>query len=100
MNKCELKEKLNKDNLLTVVDRDGARKNYIDGEKLIENGLRQNAVNVFGVYKDGNEYIAFVTDNERGLPNYIEICQSEEDACKALYERIDTLNYIYIKNKE
>ena len=95
MNKLELEKRLADEGLLTIFDTDDSQKVYIDGNKLIKNGVRQNAINVFGVYNDSTGFIAFVTDCERGLPNYIEPFDTEHGACDALYSRITLVNSIY-----
>ena len=96
MNKLELKNRLLEENLTTVYD-DGIQKSYIDGELLIVDGVRQNALNVFGIYKGKTSYVVFITDNERGLPHYIDRFDTESEACNALYDHIVLLKRIHDK---
>lgn len=96
MTKIELEKRLQEENLLTIYD-DGVKKDYIDGEKLIENGVRMNATNVFGVYKGHTNYVVFINDNERGLPHYIDKFDTEGEACESLYEYVKLLKRIHDK---
>lgn len=96
MTKIELEKRLQEENLMTIYD-DGVEKHYIDGEKLIENGVRMNATNVFGVYKGQKNYVVFITDDERGLPHYIDKFGTEDEACESLYEYVKLLKRIYDK---
>lgn len=96
MNKFELEQRLLNENLLTVYD-DGIEKHYIDGERLIENGVRQNAVNVFGLYKGQQHYVIFITDEERGLPYYMDRFATENEACESLYDYVALLKRIHDK---
>ena len=98
MNKLELEKKLQEEKMTAIYD-DGIKKNYIDGEKLIVEGIRKNMTNVFGVYKGKNNYVAFITDNERGLPYYIDKYETEDEACSSLYDYIVLLNRIHQKTK-
>lgn len=98
MNKLELKQKLQAEDLITVYDR-GAKKQYIDGENLIENGTFKNTINVFGLYKSTltGEYKFFITDSERGIPYYSDFFATETEACEGLYKKISRLKRIHDK---
>ena len=96
MNKIELEKALQREGLMTVYVG-GVEKCYIDGETLIENGIRQNEINVFGLYKGQQNYVVFITDDEKGLPYYLSRYNSEDDACDALYEKVTRLKRIHEK---
>ena len=97
MNKIDFENRLLQEGLMTIYD-DGISKDYIDGELLIKNGIRQNALNVFGFYKGKSSYVIFITDHERGLPYYIDRFSTENEACNALYDYITLLKCIHEKN--
>lgn len=94
----ELENKLNFEGLKTVFDR-GVKKKYITEKQFLENGIPQNMINVFGIYQQNDEFIFFITDDERGTAKFIKYCATEEEACKALYERISLLKQIHEKTK-
>ena len=96
MNKIELEKKLISENLKAVVVN-RAMKYYIDGDKLIKNGDWTNATDVFGIYNMKNIFVFFITDSERGLPNYSKKFSNESDACDALYEYVTLLKRIHGK---
>ena len=98
MNKIELERKLQAEGLMTIYD-DGVKKRYIDGESIIKNGIRQNAVNVFGLYRGQKDYVVFITDEERGLPCFLEKHSTESGACEALYDYLILLKRIHEKSK-
>jgi hypothetical protein len=101
MNKLELEKRLSDEGLFTVYDR-GAKKQYIDGEKLIETGTFKNTINVFGFYKSviTSEYKFFITDAERGIPYYSDFFATEQEACEGLYKKIARLKRIHDKTKD
>ena len=90
MNKIELEKKLRDENLLVFIGDDG-HKVYVDGNKVFYDGIFHNESNIFGVYKETDtRYAAFVTDAERGFPNFRSFKKTEEDACNYLYRYVLT----------
>ena len=49
----------------------------------------ENMTDVFGIYQgpDGR-YCFFITDSERGIPEYSAVFETEEGACEALVKKI------------
>ena len=74
-------------------------KTYASGEKVYRNGSWENMTNVFGIYKgpDGR-YCFFITDAERGIPEYSGVFEKEEQACEALLRQIERSERIYAKS--
>ena len=97
MNKFELESRLAEENLLKVYDRDGILKQYVDESKIVFDGKWGNMINVFGFFKGKENYVVFITDNERGIPYYTSRFSCEEEACDALYEKIARLKRIHDK---
>lgn len=53
-------------------------------------------INVFGIYKATDDlYCFFITDNERGIPEYSMLFDKEEDACDALIKKMKRLQRIH-----
>jgi hypothetical protein len=100
MNKIELESKLQAEGLMFVYDR-GSKKQYINGNNIFKNGVFHNCPNVFGIYEwDANNFVCFITDDERGIPYYTDIHKTIEDACMALYDWVKNLHYIHNKNNK
>ena len=96
MNIIEMEKKL-EENSLIEAHVEGTVKKYIKGEKLFYNGEQvENCTDVYGVYglRDG-KYCFFVTDSERGIPMRGRVYDTENEACKALIERISLEEEIY-----
>ena len=97
MNKRDLERRLTEENLMFVFDGN-VLKHYVDGTKVYINGEWDNMTNVYGIYAgDEGEFVIFMTDDERGLPYYIDVFDSESEACLALYEMAVRLKYIHDK---
>lgn len=91
----ELEERFKKECLESVYV-EGVLKKYISGNKIYSNGIQENRLNVYGIYKiDVNKYYVFMTDDERGINEYSYICSTEEEACDDLYEFISRKKIIY-----
>jgi len=95
---CELKTYLQTEGLMTVHIGENL-KAYVPGEKVFSNGMWKNMIDVFGIYRgqDGR-YCFFITDSERGIPEYSAVYEDEEEACGALLKKIERADRIYRKN--
>lgn len=73
-------------------------KTYASGRMVYRNGSWENMINVFGIYKglDGR-YCFFITDSERGIPEYSGVFEKEEQACEALLKKVERSERIYQK---
>ena len=90
MNKQELEDKLREEGLLVFLGDDGY-KEYVDGNDVFYEGAFHNETNIFGVYKESEtRYAAFVTDAERGFPDFRSFKKTEEEACNYLYRYVKT----------
>lgn len=93
---------LQKDGLLEVHVGDVLKK-YIPGSHVFADNTWKNMIDVFGVYQgtDGR-YCFFITDSERGIPEYSDVFETEEEACEALIKKMarsERLFQQYNKNK-
>lgn len=100
MSISEIKNYLQTENLISAHVGENV-KTYVSGEKIYVNGSWENMINVFGIYKgqDGR-YCFFITDSERGIPEYSAVFENEEEACDALIKKIGRAERIYKKNKK
>lgn len=88
MTLSELSEYLQKEGLLYVHIGDALKK-YVPGAKVFINNQWCNMIDVFGIYQGADgKYCFFITDSERGIPEYSDVFDREEEACKALIEKI------------
>lgn len=94
----ELEKKLHFEDLNTAHVGESV-KQFVKGEKVFVNNAWENMVDVFGVYSDQDgRYCFFITDSERGIPEYSAVFNTEEEACEALYTKIARAERIYLKN--
>ena len=94
----EMKTQLEEENLLTV-HVDSCVKAYVPGELVFQDGKWKNMMNVFGVYKGQNDkYCFFITDGEKGIPEYTAVFNSEDEVCNALLEKIRRIDRMNKKN--
>ena len=96
----ELEKYLNSEGLISVHVGNSV-KQFVDGEKVFKNNAWENMVDVFGIYKgqDGR-YCFFITDSERGIPEYSAVFAKEEEACEALSTKIVRAERIYLRNRK
>ena len=96
----ELKDKLEKEGLLNVYIGK-SMKQFVTSESVYTNNKWKNMADVFGVYQtqDG-EYCFFITDSEKGIPEFTVVCTSEKDACDALMEKISRAERIHKKKTD
>jgi hypothetical protein len=61
----------------------------------------KNLVNIYGCFegKGNEESVIFITDEERGIPKYIDTFDTVEEAYDELFDYISLLNRIY-KSKQ
>lgn len=85
MNISQLKATLEKEGLTKIIFN-GSTKYYIAGDFIYNNGQWNNIPDVFGIYKDTDEYYFFITDSERGLRCYTKRTSSEDEACEYLID--------------
>ena len=80
MKLVELKNQLQAEGLLNV-HVGSSVKQYVQGNNLYVNNSWENMIDVFGIYQ-GNDgrYCFFITDSERGIPEYSAVFSSEEEA--------------------
>lgn len=99
MSLVDLKEQLKKDGLLEA-HVGMSKKQFVQGEMVFKNNKWENAVDVYGIYcgEDGR-FCFFITDSERGIPEYSAVFATENDACEALIKKISRAEKIYQKNK-
>lgn len=95
----DLKAQLKNDGLLTAHVGMNIKK-FIVGENVFKNNKWNNAIDVFGIYqgKDGR-YCFFITDSEKGIPEYSAVFTTESEACDALIKKISRSERIYQKSK-
>lgn len=95
----DLKAQLKNDGLLTAHVGINIKK-FIVGENVFKNNKWNNAIDVFGIYqgKDGR-YCFFITDSEKGIPEYSAVFATESEACDALIKKISRSERIYQKSK-
>lgn len=98
MKLIELGDHLQKEGLLDVhVGYD--LKKYVPGIYVFANNMWRNMINVFGIYQgvDG-KYCFFITDSERGIPEYSAVFATEDEACEALVKKMARSERIFQKN--
>lgn len=89
-------EYLLKNNGSLKIHVNNAEKTYVRGNDVYKNGKWHNLVDVFGVYQfDDGKYCYFITDSQRGIPELIDVFDSEEEACEELLKIIADKEYIY-----
>lgn len=73
-------------------------KKYVPGSHVFINNEWENIVDAFGIYQgpDG-KYCFFITDSERGIPEYSVVFETEEEACEALVKKITRSERIFQK---
>lgn len=82
---------------MIIYDR-GEKKYYVDESKVFANKNWDNMINVFGIYEwDTENFVFFITDSERGISYYTDVCPTESEACQKLYEMAVRLKYIHDK---
>ena len=93
----ELKNQLQLKGLLSVHVGPSVKK-YVAGTSVYANNVWENMVDVFGIYQ-GNDgrYCFFITDSERGIPEYSAVFATEDEACDALIEKMERTERIYQK---
>ena len=87
MSIVDLKEQLKKDGLLEA-HVGMSKKQFVQGEMVFKNNKWENAVDVYGIYcgEDGR-FCFFITDSERGIPEYSAVFVTENDACESLIKK-------------
>ncbi len=92
---CDLEDLLKKEGMLKVYDGTAFKK-YLHGDGIYEDGVFHNVVDSYGIYKgQEGKYCFFITDSERGIPQYLDVLDSESEACEALYEMISLFKKAY-----
>ncbi len=95
MNITDLVNALNKEKLVEA-HVGTSIKTYVSEDAVIKNGSWKNLTDVYGIYKvNENKYCFFITDSERGIPEYSAVFDSEASACDALIEKISRCERIY-----
>ena len=90
----EMKTRLEQEGLLKA-HVGTSLKSYISGEDILVNNELDNVVDVFGIYKEDEEFVVFITDSERGIPQYIDYFSTESEACEELLDIISSYEKIY-----
>ncbi|MBQ3686845.1 MAG: hypothetical protein II932_03335 [Treponema sp.] len=85
MNRKELEARLQKEDLLNVYIK-GTPCKYVSEEQARQDGPQDNITHAYGIYKDGDAYHVFFTENERRAASSAAGYRSEEEACDKLYE--------------
>ena len=102
MTKIEFETKIKQEKLVQIHDGDNV-KTYIEGEKIYnkEGDWVNNEVDVYGCFYNANtkEAVVFITDSEKGMPNYMEVFDKIEDAYDDLFNMIKLMEDIY-RNKK
>ena len=95
MRLSELSLYLQKEGLLAVHFENNLKR-YVPGSRVFKDYSWENMRDVFGVYQghDGR-YCVFITDSERGIPEYSVVVETEEEACDALIQKIERVERIY-----
>lgn len=95
----ELKNQLQLKGLLNVHVGSSTKK-YVIGTSVYANNAWENMVDVFGIYQ-GNDgrYCFFITDSERGIPEYSAVFATEDEACDALIKKMERAERIYQKSR-
>ena len=93
----ELEEILKKENLLNV-HIDGCVKQYVKED---DYDKEWNKVDVYGIFREENgTYCVFITDSERGIADFSDIYDTEDEACESLLKIIRREDRIYKKSLE
>lgn len=94
----ELKNQLQRKGLLSVHVGPSIKK-YAAGTSVYAS-VWENMVDVFGIYQ-GNDgrYCFFITDSERGIPEYSAVFATEDEACDALVRKMERAERIYRKSR-
>lgn len=94
MKLIELNDYLQKEGLLDVPVGDSLKK-YVPGSYVFINNMWSNMIDVFGIYQGiDRRYCFFITDSERGIPEYSNVFETEEEACEALVKKMVRLKRI------
>ena len=94
----ELEEQLYTEGLLSAHVGENVKK-FVLGEKVFSNNRWKNLIDVFGIYKGGDgRFCFFITDSERGVPEYTDVFLTEGEACEALLKKIARAERIYQKS--
>ena len=98
MKLIELSDHLQKEGLLDAHVGDDLKK-YVPGSHVFINNMWRNMIDVFGIYQgiDGR-YCFFITDSERGIPEYSDVFETEEEACEALVKKMARSERIFKRN--
>ena len=85
----ELENQLQRKGLLSVHVGSSTKK-YAAGTSVYANNVWENMVDVFGICqgKDGR-YCFFITDSDRGIPEYSAVFGTEDEACEALIKKME-----------
>ena len=95
----ELKNQLQLKGLLSVHVGPSVKK-YVAGTSVYANNVWENMVDVFGIYQGkGGKYCFFITDSERGIPEYSAVFATENEACDALIRKMECAERIYRKSR-
>ena len=96
----ELTDYLQRQDMVSVRIRNSVKR-FVLGDAVYKNGKWNNATDVFGIYQgEDGQYCFFVSDSERGIPDYSVVCQSESEACDALIAKISRAKRIHQKSGE
>lgn len=95
----ELENQLRLKGLLNVHMGPSVKK-YVAWTSVYANNVWENMVDVFGIYQ-GNDgrYCFFITDSERGIPEYSAVFATEDEACDALIRKMECAERIYRKSR-
>ena len=76
-----------------------AIKKYVPATHVFINNMWENMIDVFGIYQGSDgRYCFFITDSERGIPEYSVVFETEEEACEALVKKIAISERIFQNN--
>ena len=71
-------------------------KKYVRGDLVYKDSQWDNCVDVYGIFKgEDGRYCIFITDSERGIPQYRRVFSTESEACQALKRKISLEERIY-----
>lgn len=95
----ELKNQLQRKGLLSVHVGPSVKK-YVAGTSVYVNNAWENMIDVFGIYqgKDGR-YCFFITDSERGIPEYSAVFATKNEACDALIRKMERAERTYQRGR-
>lgn len=95
MTKSEFLANLKREGIVEFYAYDGIKR-YIEGEMVYFDNEFHNTYSVYGVYqRQDNQYIAFITDSERGLTLIEKKFDSESKAFEFLYSRIKIYKQLF-----